>query len=256
MRKFLIAVLLAALLLPQAAAAERFRQLPDLTAVLCWPPGSTEADAAYVYRYSYPQVEATDENAAEAAETINAAYRYIAEDTAGFVLPVRGESLPAGAAQASTTVSYRVTCSDDSWYSVLLCEESHMPGEDTLIYSAQVFASATDKPGNVITLPYLLGLLADDEMDTWLQDRQRDKADDFIRALVWEELQRRQGNGELELMDGMDYEYFCAIFYPEEHFYLDSDGEPVFFVQPGDVADAELGLLTFRYTLEELLDEL
>ena len=43
---------------------------------------------------------------------------------------------------------------------------------------------------------------------------------------------------------------------PEEDYYLDENGEPVFYINPGSAAPVEFGLLTFPITLEEIDDEL
>ena len=64
--------------------------------------------------------------------------------------------------------------------------------------------------------------------------------------------------------DGLDYgdlteETLSYIFFPEENFYLDEDGNPVFYLQPADVfADVPEGtdLFTFPIDLEDILDEL
>jgi len=54
----------------------------------------------------------------------------------------------------------------------------------------------------------------------------------------------------------LTYEMLELLFYPEEDFYLDADGNPVFFIQSAYVCDSADGLLLFPFTIEELLDEL
>ena len=56
----------------------------------------------------------------------------------------------------------------------------------------------------------------------------------------------------------LDYteEYLAEDLNPEEDYYLDEDGEPVFYINPGIAAPQECGLLTFPLTLEEIDDEL
>ena len=56
--------------------------------------------------------------------------------------------------------------------------------------------------------------------------------------------------------DDLTREELEAQFYPEEDFYLDENGNPVFYVQPSYIASSAEGVLTFPFTLEELLDEL
>ncbi len=255
MLKRISALALALMLMYACAAAGALNTVAPLEGVAVYPEGAAEETAVYVYRYSYPQVEATDESAAEAAETINALYQYLVSDAVSFKVPMYGGMMPEGE-KAETVIETQVTCSSELWYSVLVRTTTLMMGDASEVYSAQVFATSTDKPGNVITLPYLLGLLAEDESDTWLQDRQTEKANECVRQFVWAALNERAAAGEITLAEEMDYEWFTALFNPEEEFYLDERGEPVFFVQPGMVCDVSSGLLLFPLTIEEIEDEL
>ena len=47
-----------------------------------------------------------------------------------------------------------------------------------------------------------------------------------------------------------------AVFYPEEDFYLDENGDPVFYLLENTVALPEAGILLVPISLETLLDEL
>ena len=55
---------------------------------------------------------------------------------------------------------------------------------------------------------------------------------------------------------GIAPKLFASVFYPEEDFYLDEAGDPVFYFQAGSIAPAEEGVLRFPIPLEDLLDEL
>ena len=63
---------------------------------------------------------------------------------------------------------------------------------------------------------------------------------------------------------GIDYggrteEDLSTVFFPEENFYLDENGDPVFYLQPGDVFEEVpegMELLTFPIPLEDIRDEL
>ena len=46
------------------------------------------------------------------------------------------------------------------------------------------------------------------------------------------------------------------VFFPEENYFLDETGNPVFYLQPGVAAPETVGLLTFSISLEDILDEL
>ena len=107
-----------------------------------------------------------------------------------------------------------------------------------------------------MALPYLLGLLQSDETDTWLQDRQTAKADALVREMVWDRLgDLTAENPEIRLPETMEEEALDYAFFPEEDFYLDETGNPVFYLQPG-FAEGTDELLCFPISIEEILDEM
>ena len=89
-----------------------------------------------------------------------------------------------------------------------------------------------------------------------MQDRQTAKADDMVRRLVWEVIQEQLAAGEVAYYDDLTYETLENVFYPEEDFFLDENGDPVFFLQESMVAPQTEGILYFPFTLAELLDEI
>ena len=241
-------VFLALLLLfSTAALADPLTLQADLSGVVEIPLGD-ENGPKYVYSYAYPQVDAADPSAG----LINEFYAYLVSDALDFEVPMMADyyASQGGDADVAVTVTYEITCNRDDFFSVLLCTE----GNDFLTYKGHTFSRADLKPGSSVALPYLLGILATDESDTWLQDRQTAKADDLVRSLVWEMLESRRE--ELGIYPDLDRELFDLTFYPEEDFYLDETGNPVFYLEPGAAADAAQGLLRFPLTLWEILDEL
>ena len=103
-----------------------------------------------------------------------------------------------------------------------------------------------------MALPYLLGLLESEESDTWLQNRQTGKADDAVRKMVWERLREMDG---IEIREDLQEEDLEYVFFPEEDFYLDETGEPVFYLQPG-FADDSTRLVTIPISIDDILDEM
>jgi hypothetical protein len=53
----------------------------------------------------------------------------------------------------------------------------------------------------------------------------------------------------------MEEEALDYAFFPEEDFYLDETGNPVFYLQPG-FAEGTDELLCFPISIEEILDEM
>ena len=223
----------------------------DLAGVVCWPEGSDESHAAYVFSYRYPQLLGDSENAG----VINEFYAYTADDDLTFKAPMDADSLPPDALPSRREVSYEITCNNDEYFSVLLRSSASINGEDILTCSAQVFCHTSGKAGHLITLPYLLGILEGGENDTWLEERQKLKANTCVNDMIWAQIEARAARGESFLPD-FDRELLEAYFYPEEDFYLDEHGNPVFFLQPGIAQEEAAGILLFTSTLDELLDEI
>lgn len=247
-------LLLAAVFLSffSPALAEGLTLGEDLTGVYCYPEGASEADALYVYRYSYPQLK----EESELATLINTTYAYTASDALAFEAPMHATDLVPGSAQKLVTISYEITCNNAAWLSVRIVKEVRQGDSATQVISGHVFPLTGEKQGQIISLPYLLGILDGTESDTWLQNRQTAKANECVRELVWEELSARVSRGELTLLDGVTFDSFGEGFYPEEDFYLDEAGDPVFFLQAGVIAPEEAGVLLIPITLETLLDEI
>ncbi len=106
--------------------------------------------------------------------------------------------------------------------------------------------------GVAANLPNLLGILDVENADEWYRDRQIAKADSCARELVWAMLE----DGDIPLLDGLTEEDFEWLFYPEEDFYLNENGDLVFFLQEGLLTPEEYGVILCPIPLETLLDEI
>ncbi len=202
----------------------------------------------YSYSYRYPQADDTDPSAG----LINEFYSYKVSDALDFEIPMMADYYASAETEGNVFVriTYEVTCNNDVFFSVLLRTE----GNDYLTYVGHTFSRKDIKPGSSVALPYLLGILKSDESDTWLQDRQTARADELVRALVWARLEEKRG--ELGIYEDYTKEMFEVSFYPEEDFYLDANGDPVFYLEPGAAADISRGLLVFPISLWEIKDEM
>ncbi|MCH5286442.1 MAG: DUF3298 domain-containing protein [Christensenellaceae bacterium] len=254
--KRLMILLLALMTLLSAASAEELLTLAEpLEGVICWPDGTNEDTASYVYRYCYPQVAGES----EIAEQINGTYAYEVDDAYDFRVPMNAEGLDLDAGmQFFTSIGYEITCLNEHYLSVKITSESFLGYSLTTTIAGHTFTLDDGaKTGSVTSLPYLLGILdGDDAKDEWMKDRQTARADECVRKLIWEIIEQQIMRGEVAYYDDLDYEMFCDNFYPEEAFYLNADGDPVFFIQEGFVAPVAEGVLLFPFTMEELLDEI
>ena len=236
MKRFFL-MLLALTLLASAALADPLPLGEGLSGVAVWPEGADESAATYVYRYAYPTVAGDD----EVSGMINDFYTYLVDDALAFAFPMTAEELEGSDVQAYTTITGEVTCNNDDYFSVRVMTESFRGAAVSVVAAGHVFARNGDKAGSAVNLPYMLGIL---------------KADDMVRRLVWEVIQEQLAAGEVAYYDDLTYETLENVFYPEEDFFLDENGDPVFFLQEAMVAPQTEGILYFPFTLEELLDEI
>lgn len=245
----LLLMLLAMLMAISPAAAEHVVFADDLTGAYIYPEGADEADALYIYRYCYPQLAGDS----VPVMLINDTYAYAAEDALGFEAPMLASAMQEGDPQKLVEISYEVTCLNAEYLSVAIYKRVTVAEDVTLIVSGHVFSLTGEKAGTVTSLPYILGLLEPGETDEWYLDRQTQKADECVRELVWEWLEGQFGS---VIYDDLTFEEFAEGFYPEEDFYLNPDGDPVFYMMAGSVAPEEEGLLLISIPMEELLDEI
>lgn len=249
--KKLLPFLLALMLLTSTALADTL-PLSELSGVYCYPEGTDESSAQFVYRYAYPLVDADS----DIAMTINEFYNYLVDDAYGFAIPMAVDALdPESSMQAVTNIISEVTCNNDNYLSVKITTESMTGAAVSQVVSGHTFSLTGGKAGTVTSLPYLLGLLEADETDEWLLDRQTAKADDLVRTLIWDVIQEQLASGEVDYYEDLTFEQFAVCFYPEEDFYMDDNGNLVFFVQESIIAPAASGVFFFPFSIEELLDE-
>ena len=242
----LLCLLIAAMCL--SAFADPLLLKEDLSGEERIPLREGSESPAYLYAYAYPQVDESDPSAG----LINQFYIYKATDALDFEVPMMVDFYAASGTEKDVTVriSYEITCNNDDFFAILLKTE----GDDYVTYAGHTFSRKDIRPGSSVALPYLLGILASEENDEWLQDRQTAKADAMVRAMVWEKLQEE--SEQIGLYEDFTEEILELGFFPEEDFYLDGTGNPVFYLEPGVAADPEAGLLTFPISIEEILDEI
>lgn len=235
--------LLGMLLVLSTALAEPLALDQDLTSTYY------AANADYSFTIALPQVAGDN----EVVEVINNIFAMEMAEQVEFKAQIQGDFYEASGSSGYTNVSYEITCNNDDYFSVQLTTVQQENDRFTRIVAAHVFARNGAKAGQVISLPYLLGLLSETETDEWLQDYQTERADACIRRMVWEAMQE---DTQTPYLDSLDFSLLEGCFYPEEDFWMEEDGALVFFIQEGFMAEQEAGLLTYRFTVDEILDEL
>lgn len=246
--KKLLALLMALLMLPLAAFAESCTLGEDVTGEFIWPEGASDADALYIYRCRYPQLA----EGPEGIDVINGVFQYLITDAVGFECPMNATAMQPGDPALITDISYEVTHHSAEYLSIKIIKRVTWDGDTDEIISAYTFPLTGDTVGLAANLPNLLGILDVENADEWYRDRQIAKADSCARELVWAMLE----DGDVPLLDGLTEEDFEWLFYPEEDFYLNENGDLVFFLQEGLLTPEEYGVILCPIPLETLLDEI
>ena len=240
MKRFIL-ILIVLCLAASAAAADPLPLLDDYTDEIVQLIDEEDPSAGrLVYSYRYPHVDEEAEGGAE----INAFF----EDLISL------SEFQLGYNPGETTVDYSVTCNNDEYFSILVKTVKTSEEQSLLYWDGYVFSRKNGSPGQTWTLPRLLGTLAQNENDTWLQDRQTEKADALLVDMVWDMIEDNEE--DIDFFPEFTKEELSHVFFPEENFYLDDTGNPVFYIQPGVAAPETAGLLTFSVSLEDILDEL
>ena len=249
--RFVPVFLLAFLLLFPAALSEPLPLLEDYADEQVIPYDENDPSAgSFSYSYHYPHVDPATEGGAK----INSFYLDLATYTDSFTIPYNMDACRDMGGESSVVISYTVTCNSDDFFSVLLRNANSVPGVSTVSWEGHVFSRAEGKADSTMTLPQLLGILATDENDTWLQDRQTARAEKLIREMVWDRM--RENKDGIPFYSDFVEEDLEHYFFPEEDFYLDETADPVFFLQPGIAAPESAGLIVVPLSLEEILDEM
>ena len=247
MKRIAILLLTALLLSGASCLAEPLRVVGTQGGEWYAPEGADPETATYVYRCSYPLLDESD----GVAVMINDHFAYMVADAEAFRVPIDGGML-AGLGKSSITVNGEVTCNSDQYFSVFVTTVSDQAGSRLITASGHTFPRSGAKAGVAISLPRLLGILEDEESDEWLMDRQTAKANRLVWRIVWNALQ----TGDYHLFDDLTEEEFQQMFFPEYDFYLDENGDPVFFHHGYMFCQSETELLYFPITLAYLKDEL
>lgn len=249
----LMILLLALTLLPMVCLAEPpITFTDDLTGVYTWPEGASVEEASYVYRYTYPRVAGES----ELALTINQVFQYEADDALGFECPMNASAHDPALGQMEVLISYEIVHLSEEFLSVRVDKQVTLGETVSNVVKGYSFMLTGMEAGTVTSLPYMLGVIAPEETDEWYLDRQTAKADACARGLVWMRIEQDMKADGSPIYEDMTFEEFEWGFYPEEDFYLDAEGNFVFFLQEGMIAPVEAGQFFYTIPLDELLDEI
>lgn len=239
--------LLCALLLACSCATAQEQTAPTLEGVRLYPEGATEETARYRFAYRYPQLAATDGIAAD----VNAHYQAVLQEMLDAVMPQEYEALalegiPDGPG-CYASVEYAIRLDNEDYLSIVLTTTQFLGNNVAQSVSADVFARQGEYQGMPCTLSQVVGL----EGDTPAQGSSY--ASQLAYGLVWQIIAEQQSVGQIDYLEGLSRESVARAFQPETDFYLDEDGNLVFFIQAGLVAGEVEGVLTYPFAVAEFL---
>lgn len=143
------------------------------------------------------------------------------------------------------TISFRYELASDRFLSIVFSVLTLGGNGETETLYADTFARDGVYEGEKLTLSVVLGM--EDE------EGQSAAASEMAYQLVWEMARREAEKADGDYPEGMTEEDVRRSFDPETDFYLDADGNIVFFIQAGELAGEIAGILFFPFSLAELL---
>ena len=203
--KRIACILLILVLFILPALADPLPLLEDYAVDISEPYDENDPSAGtFVFSCRYPHADET----AEGAAGINAFYEYDLDDTVLNMVPMLQDAFEG--TDYSMTTTYEVTCNNDDYFSVLIRTEKKWADHLRTGWKGQVF-SRKQGMGATCTLPTLLGILAPDENEEWIQDYKNKEAETLVRKMVWEMIE--DYDGEYDLSE-LTEEYLEALFFP------------------------------------------
>ena len=252
MKRFLaaLAAFLITFLSAGAVLADPLEMDSDLadTLIVLYDPDNPSA-GSYTYSYRYPHISENEPD----ADRVNPFYAdlvYTLETNIHFM----ADGYLDSGKSVSVSVTYECTCNNDRFFSVLIRKDSLIGDTVRTVWTGNTFSRQDGLADATFDLPRMLGILNAGEQDEYQLTRQTEKASRIVRKMIVDRI--------AENPDGLPYyedfseEDLLDVFYPEEDFYLDQAGNPVFYLEPGIAADESAGYLVFPISLEDIDDEL
>ncbi len=239
-RRFL--ALLLVLLLPVCALADPLLLTEDLAGVV--------SESFYEYSYRYPRVDASDSRAPIVNNCFDAEVNIALNEG----IPSAADYWESMGQNAYVTIDYEITFSDDEFFSVRVRREEETEADGVFeTWKGYTFSLTRSFPGQTFTISQILGLQKAGETDEALEERYAKQILAAVSRLVWEQIEDNPDG--IPYYEGLTKEMLDYALKPDEQFWLDETGNPVFYVQAGVLAEVDAGPLAFPVTFEEIDDE-
>ena len=152
-----------------------------------------------------------------------------------------------GDAPGSWELGYEITRNDAEYLSVVLHLRQLSGGGETETLSADTFLR-----GEVPRKATLSELLGADAAPQSADRMDSTNAADLVYGLIWEIVQVGMENVEGDYLDSLTLDSVRSALDPETDFYLDDNGNIVFFIEPGLLAGEIAGVLLYPFSPYEL----
>ncbi len=248
MKRLLCIVAALCLLVTGSALAQPATEAAPISGQRFYPDCSDADSAVYTFRYACPQFTVQT----EADEAMNTYFASLASDLSASPLPdtvTEAELLPMNGYTYYTLVAYQITANTDEYVSVLLTNRQFLGITESESWTAVVFARDGVYAGQPVSLSQAMGL----EQDENAADAQNSYASGLVYELVWQIILEQRSTLQREYFPDLTEAALENVFSPESDFYFDANGNFVFFIQAGQIASEMEGILTFPFSLAELL---
>lgn len=224
------------------ARAEGLMNPEPVEGIVMWPEGASAPQATFLISYAYPQIAAET----QADEAINRYYQDLAADM---------RAVAQQQAESGEEMRMEITCDithqSKRYLSIAQTMVTSGGNGEYESLSADTFARDGVYAGQPLTLSQVLGLEQEDSLST-----AHSVAERLAYDLVWQIVERDLQNTDSDYLDGMTKQELERSFLPETDFYLDEDGNVVFFIQAGEIAGEIAGILRFPFAPAELMSAL
>ncbi len=252
MKRLTLLCALLVLLGITAAAAEPLRLDDDLAHTVTIPYDESDpAAGSYSYSYCFPHADESDPRAVQ----VNTLFEQKAELLEYGLIPMIAGGYMDDRIPFQLEMTYRITGSNDQYFSVLFIRRMVIDGSEEISWEGSTFDLLNGEIDSTFDLPRLLGILKTGAQSEFMENRQVEKASQAVRTLILDMIDENPDDIPYDDREFTD-DYLKDMLFPEEDFYLDETGNPVFYVEPGILADESLGYLTFSIPLQDIRDEM
>jgi len=242
----LLAAGVPALAEASAAKAGGLTESQPLAGERFFPDGANAQSATFTLRYTLPQF-AGDQ---PAAKSVNASFQAMADDLARASLEdMVPDTLAGDSPGLGTELTYRITANNADYVSVLLSNRQNMGSSEAETCSAVTYALSGVYEGQELSLSQAMGL----EQAEGETVSDTTYASELVYGLVWNIIADQAAALQVDYFPELTQADLRRALNPESDFYLDADGNFVFFIQSGVLAGEVEGILTFPFSTAELL---